>query len=62
MFKKLIHHHFFKKEIVFIENCNDKIMPDIQNIIDKLDKTKLLYFRPTRQKIKIKKFFEKGKI
>ena len=35
---------FQERKIVFIENCNDKIMPDIQNIIDKLDNNKIIIF------------------
>ena len=35
---------FQERKIVFIENCNDKIMPDIQNIIDNLDNNKIIIF------------------
>ena len=53
---------FQERKIVFIENCNDKIMPDIQNIIDKLDNNKLIIFSDSLdKKSKLRNFFEKGK-
>ena len=53
---------FQERKIVFIENCNDKIMPNIQNIIDKLDNNKIIIFSDSLdKKSKLRNFFEKGK-
>ena len=52
---------FQERKIVFIENCNDKIMPDIQNIIDKLDNNKIIIFSDSLdKKSKLRNFFEKN--
>ena len=53
---------FQERKIVFIENCNDKIIPDIQDIINKLDNNKIIIFSDSLdKKSKLRNFFEKGK-
>ncbi len=53
---------FQERKILFIENCNDKILPVIQNIIDKLDNNKIIIFSDSLdKKSKLRNFFEKGK-
>ena len=41
---------FQERKIVFIENCNDKILPDLQNVIDKLDKNKIIIYSDSLDK------------
>ena len=54
---------FNEKKIIFINNANDKILENIENIIDKIDFEQIILFAEILdKKSKLRNFFEKSKI